>query len=276
LRASRLGFCSLICSFGSAVLACSSGDPTILPIDAPLPDTPSSPPPDTPSNPRPDAGGTCAQRGTLNVTTALDFSTLGQVRAVVPAGDTRLTVVVIVPTDAARTMGFLIVQRNNTGVFATGAAGRFEDPPSLGFYAMDSDASIGFGIDFVDGIAVNADGSVSIHPTQVALLDPSAGGLVRIDDWTPAATPGGTSTIGATFSNARFKGFNILSNGSPDPAGNGCDIHVQNLQFRDLSVAWPIATFPANVTARLPPPPGFGPRTLDAAAVLPSEIALDP
>jgi hypothetical protein len=272
MRASRLAVCLLMCLFGSGAIACSGSNQSAIPIDAP------PPPPDTPANPPPDAGGTCAQRGTLNATTALDFSTAGQVQGGVPANGTELTVAVVVTTNTARTMGLIIGQRNNTGVFATatGKAGRFEKPPATGLYAMDTDASFGFGIDFVDGLTVNPDGTVSIQPTEIALLDPVAGGSVRIDTWTPAATPGGTSTIGATFSNARFKGFNILANGSRDPTGNGCDILVQNLQFKNLSVKWQTAPFPANVTARLPPPPDFAPRTLDGAAVLRAEIALDP
>jgi hypothetical protein len=207
---------------------------------------------------------------------ALDFSSVGQVQGGVPASGTELTIAVVVTTNAARTMGFLIGQRNNAGVFATGNAGRFEKPPATGLYAMDTDASFGFGIDFVDGINVNPDSTVSIHPTQVALLDPVAGGSVRIDTWTPAATPGGTSTIAATFSNAKFKGFNILANGSRDVAGNGCDIVVQNFQFKNLSVRWQTAPFPANVTARLSAPPDFAQQTLDGAAVLQTEIALEP
>jgi hypothetical protein len=273
MRASRLAVCLLMCLFGSGVVACSGSDQRAIPIDAPPPppDTPSNPPP---PNPPPDAGVTCAQRGTLNATTALDFST-AQVPGRVPANGTELMVAVVVTTNPARTMGFVIAQRNNTGVFAsaTGKAGRFEKPPATGLYAMDTDGSFGFAIDFVDGITVNADGSVSIRPTQIALLDPIAGGSVRIDSWTPAATPGGTSTIGATVSNAKFKGFNVLANGSQDPVGNGCDILVQNLQFKNLSVKWQTAPFPENVTARLPLPPDFAPWTLDGAAVLQAESA---
>jgi hypothetical protein len=115
---------------------------------------------------------------------------------------------------------------------------------------MDPDMSLGFGMDFVDGVTHNGNGTASASPRQVALLDMTAGGTVRIDSFAPAATPGGTSTIGATITNAKFKGFNI-SNGTIAQAGNGCDITVQNLQFTGLSVKWQAAAFPPIIA---PPP----------------------
>lgn len=270
MRASRLVVGLVMCWFGSSAIGCSGSSHKVFPVDA-APDTPPPPPPA-------DAAVTCVQRGTLNATMALDFSNAGQVSGAVPANGTELTVGVVVTTNAARTIGFLIGQRNKSGVYATtsGRAGRFEKPPSTGVYAMDPDPSFGFVIDFVDGITVNPNGSVSIHPTQVALLDPVVGGVVRIDTWTTAATPGGTSTIGATVSNASFKGFNILPNGNRDTAGNGCDIVVQNFQFKNLSVKWQAAAFPAVVAAPSPPQPDLAPWTLDTAAVIPAEIALEP
>jgi len=64
-----------------------------------------------------------------------------------------------------------------------------------------------------------------------------------------AAAPGMTSTLGATITNAKFKGFNV-TNGAVDPAGNGCDVTVQNLAFTGLSVKWQTAAFPP-----IAPPP---------------------
>jgi hypothetical protein len=273
MRASHLAGYLFMCMFGCGVIACADSGQSPSSIDAPPPlGTPSAPP----STPPPNTGIVCAQQGTLNGTTVLDFSTLGQVPGRVAVNDTELSVAVLVTTDTARTKGFVIAQRNNTGVFssANGSAGRFERPPATGVFAMDTDTSFGFAIDFVDGITPNPDGSLRIHPTQVALLDPVAGGSVRIDTWTPAATPGGASTISATISNARFRGYNILPNGNRDPAGNGCDILVQNLQFKNLSVKWQAAPFPANITALSPR--DFAPWTRDLAAALRAEITLDP
>src|SRR5581483_640085 len=158
--------------------------------------------------------------------------------------------------------------------------------PATGLYALDTAMSSGFLIEFFDGFGKNPDGSTSFLPTQVALLDPFAGGSVRIDTWTPAAVPGGTSRIGATFSNARFRGFNLLANGDLDLAGNGCDILLQNLQFKNLSVKWQTAPFPANITAspplsfdvapRIPPlSRDVAPWILDSAAVFRQEIAFE-
>jgi hypothetical protein len=258
----------LICSFGSGVIACSGSDQSTTPLDAP------PPPPDTPSKPPPDAGVTCSQQGTLNVTAPLDFKGL-MTPGRVPNGRTQLAVSVVVTFTNAPATGFVIFQSNNLGVFATGKAGRFEQPPATGTYAMDTDASAGFGIDFVDGITHNADGTLSIQPKQVAVLDSTLGGTVRIDTWAPAAKVGGTSTIGATVSNARFKGFNALPNGSLGSA-NGCDIMVQNFQFKNLIAQWQATPFPARPTAPLRSPAGFDAAALDGAAELQAEIVLDP
>jgi hypothetical protein len=125
---------------------------------------------------------------------------------------------------------------------ATGKAGRFEKPPTPGSYPMDSDTSFGFGMIFVDGVTHNpTNGTASANPTQIALLDTTAGGTVRIDTFMPGAMPGMTSTIGATITNAKFKGFNIV-NGAM--VGNGCDITLQNLQFTGLAVTWQTLAFP--------------------------------
>ena len=197
MRVSRLAVCLLMCLFGSGVIACSGSDQRTIPIDAP------PPPPDTPSNPPPDAGVTCAQQGTLNATTALDFSTAGQVQGGVPANGTELTVAVIVTTNAARTMGFIIGQRNNTGVFATatGKAGRLEKPPATGLYAMDTDASFGFGIDFVDGITVNPDS------TTTSTAESSAATTRAPTTRTAPSSPATGRAAGARTSVCRFSAF---------------------------------------------------------------------
>lgn len=199
---------------------------------------------------KPDAAVVCSQSGALNFTTPLDFSQGGQAQGEVPTMGNQLQVAIIVTSDDAMDRGFFILQANNSGVFsgAAGKAGRFEKPPTPGSYPMDPDASLGFAIDFVDGVTHNGDGTASANPRQVALLD-TAGGTVRIDSFTPAATPGGTSTIGATITNAKFKGFNLVNNVLDQ--GNGCDITLQNLQFTGLSVQWQAAPFPPAVA---PPP----------------------
>lgn len=218
-----------------------------------------------------DAGGggntVCAQPASFNITTALDFTNAGQAPGTVAQAGGQLEVDVLVTTNQAETAGFIMAQVNNAGLFstATGKAGRFEKPPTLGTYALDADDSFGFGIDFVDGITQNADNTVTIKPTQVQVLDLAAGGMVKLDLWSPAATPGGTSTISATITNAKFKGFNVLADGSLSQTGNGCDITVQKLQFTNLNVKWQTAAFPA-ITAPVVSR-GHGARTFDRVAV---------
>jgi len=214
----------------------------------------------------------CAQSGILNSMTALDFSTGAQVQGAVPTGGTQLVAQALITFNNAPTTGFLIVQRNNTGVFAagTGKAGRFETPPARGTYPMDTDANIGFGIEFVNGITVSG-GTGTVMATQVQLLDGTVGGTVKIDTWTPAATPGGTTTIGATFTNAKFKGFNVKADGSLDLTGNGCDVTLQNFQFTGMSVKWQAAVFPTSVVPSLTSQPSFDPRTLPGIAVFPMD-----
>jgi hypothetical protein len=201
----------------------------------------------------------CAQSGTLNATAPLDFSQGGQAPGAVPPMGTQLTVSVIVTTTAQADRGFFMDQVNNGGVYTTaaGKAGRFETPPAPGTYPLDTDNNFGFTIDFVDGVTQSGN-TASAKPTQVALLDPAAGGTLKIDSFTPAV-PGGTSTIAATITNAKFKGFNVLANGMLDQTGNGCDITLQKFQFTGLSVKWQTAAFPAAVA-----PP---------AAVVPAAIA---
>jgi hypothetical protein len=250
---------SLFLGFGSVsagLMACGGGGSKL--IDASVPDSP------------PDAF-VCAQRGTLNIPTPLDFSIGGQVQGAVPtSGPQQLTVQVIVTFNGAPTTGFLIRQRNNTGVFAagTGKAGRFETPPALGTYAMDTSANFGFGIEFVNGITVTGS-TGTVMATQVQLLDGTAGGTVKIDTWTPAANPGGTTTIGATFTNATFKGFNVNADGSLDLAGNGCDVTLQNVQFTGMSVKWQAGVFPTSVVSSLTSQPSFDPGTLHGIPVFP-------
>jgi hypothetical protein len=192
----------------------------------------------------------CAQSGMLNSPMPLDFSQGGgQAPGAVPMGETQLTISVIVTTTAAGDRGFFMDQVNGGGVFtaAAGKAGRFETPPAPGTYPLDTDTDFGFTIDFVDGVTRSGN-TASAQPTQVALLDPAAGGTLRIDSFTPAAVPGGTSTIAATITNAKFKGFNVLASGMLDQAGNGCDVTLQNFQFTGLGVKWQAGAFP-------PPPP---------------------
>jgi hypothetical protein len=226
----------------------------------------------------------CAQRGTVNATAPLDFAQGGQAQGTVPPSGTQLSVSALIFNNAVPTTGLLILQVNNGGVFsaAAGKAGRFEQPPAPGTYPLDTDLNVvtlGFGIDFVNGINRGA-GGTTINPTQVALLDATAGGTVRIDSWTPAATPGGTSTIGATFTNAKFKGYNVVSGSTIDTAGNGCDIMIQNLQFTGLSVKWQATAFPpaqpSEPPANLAPAqPVFGAQTIDGAAVLSADLRIE-
>jgi hypothetical protein len=226
----------------------------------------------------------CAQRGTVNATDPLDFSTGGQAQGTVPQGGTQLSVSALVFNNAAPTTGLLILQVNNGGVFsaAAGKAGRFEQPPALGTYPMDTDlnaVTLGFGIDFVNGIN-RGNGTTTINPTQIALLDATAGGTVRIDSWNPAATPGGTTTIAATFTNAKFKGYNVVSGTTIDPAGNGCDVTIQNLQFTGLTVKWQAAAFPAAAPPGPPaslaaPQPMFAAQALEGAAVVSADLRIE-
>jgi hypothetical protein len=262
--------CLIACLLGSGAVACGGGGsstPTLLDAATAM-----------------DAAATvCSQQGTVNGTMPINFATGGgQAQGTVPTGATELTVTAVVTTSA--TTGILIGQVNNSGVFGAGAtaAGRFEKPPAPGTYPMDPDMNVGFAIDFVDGVTTNANGSVSLNPKQVAILDTTAGGTVKIDSWTPAAAPNGTSTIAATFTNAKFKGFNVAASGDLEPTGNGCDITLQNLQFTGLSVKWQAAAFPANLTgvsadaAPRSAPPSFAPRTLDGAATARTELSLAP
>jgi hypothetical protein len=231
MRASRLVLSLVTSLLGASALGCGGGSAK-------------------PDAPPPVDAFACSQMGTLNLATPLDFSQ-GQAQGAVPmTGGTQLQVTIIVTSSSQPDRGFFLLQVNNGGLFsgAAGKAGRFEKPPTPGSYPMDPDASLGFGIDFVDGVVHNSNGTASARPKQVALLD-TAGGTVRIDSFTPAATPDGTSTLGATITNAKFKGFNIV-NGAADPAGNGCDITVQNLAFSGLSVKWQAAAFPP-----IAPPP---------------------
>ena len=263
MRASRLVISLVIPLLGAGVLGCGGSSPS------------------TPDAPPPVDAFACSQSGTQNFTAPLDFSKGGgQAPGAVPMNGNQLEVRVIVINGNQPDRGFFILQANNGGVFtsAAGKAGRFEQPPTPGSYPMDTDASFGFVIDFVDGITNNGDGTASAHPNQVALLD-TAGGTVRIDTFTPAAVPGGTSTIGATITNAKFKGFNLV-NGAPDPAGNGCDLTVPNLQFTGLSVKWQAAAFPPIVA----PPPAqpdlaarldFAARPIEGAALRSADFRIE-
>jgi hypothetical protein len=231
MRASHL----VLSLLGAGVLGCGGSSPS------------------KPDAPPPVDAFACSQSGTLNVAAPVDFSQ-GQAQGAVPATGSQLQVSVIVTSSSQPDRGFFILQVNNGGLFsaAAGKAGRFEKPPTPGSYPMDPDMSLGFGMDFVDGVTHNTtNGTASASPKQVALLDMTAGGTVRIDSFTPGAMPGMTSTIGATITNAKFKGFNV-ANGVIDQAGNGCDITVQNLQFTGLSVKWQTLAFPPIID---PPPP---------------------
>lgn len=260
MRASRLVISLVLSLLGAGVLGCGGGSA------------------------RPDAAPpvdafACSQMGTLNIATPLDFSQ-GQAQGAVPASGAtqQLEVSIIVTSQSQPDRGFFILQVNNGGLFSgtAGKAGRFEKPPTPGSYPMDPDASLGFGMDFVDGVVHNGNGTASATPKQVALLD-TAGGTVRIDSFTPAATPGGTSTLGATITNAKFKGFNIV-NRVLDPAGNGCDITVQNLAFTGLSVQWQAAPFPTIVAppqAERAARPDAAARQIDGAADVSADFRLE-
>lgn len=260
MRASHL----VLSLLGTGVLGCGGNSQPVL-LDAP-------------PAPLPDAFA-CAQRGTLNATSVLDFSTGGgHATGAVRPGGTALTVAAVVTNGPLPTTGtgsgLVIIQVNNAGVFgaAATAAGPFEKPPAPGTYPMDTDMNLGFGIDFVDGISANPGGGVNINATQVAVLDSTAGGTVKIDSWTPLATPGGTTTIGATFTNAKFKGFN-----AGDQTPNGCDITLTNFAFKNLSVQWQATPFPTSFAPPAPAPRNFGPQTLDGAAVLQVDhLQIDP
>jgi hypothetical protein len=262
MRASHL----VLSLLGAGVLGC--GGSSAAQIDAP-------PPIDA---------FACAQSGTVNLAAPLDFSGGGQAQGTVPAGRTQLSVSALIFNNAAPSTGLLILQVNNGGVFsaATGKAGRFEQPPAPGTYPLDTDldvVTLGFGIDFVNGITRGA-GGTTINPTQVALLDATAGGTVRIDSWTPAATPGGTSTIGATFTNAKFKGYNVISGSTIDTTGNGCDVMIQNLQFTGLSVKWQAAAFPAAQpsgppASLAPAQPVFAAPSADGMAVVSADLRIE-
>jgi hypothetical protein len=217
---------------GAGLTACGGGSGST--IDAPAPSA--------------DAF-VCAQMGTVTSTGPVAFS--GEAQGSVPAGQKmQLEVDALVTLGNPPTVGFVIFQINNAGVFgaAAGKAGRFETPPVLGSYPMDAGMNLGFGIEFVNGVTVSSSG-VDIKPTQVQLLDPAAGGTVRLDMWAPAATPGGTTTIGATVTNATFKGFNIMANGAL--AENGCNMTIQNFQFTGLNVKWQMEAFPTAVAPAL-------------------------
>lgn len=233
----------------------------------------------------------CAQKGTLTGNQVLDFAMGGgQAEGAAPMMTTanptpQLTVEAVVTTTTARDRGFLIVQVNNAGMYSPdpGKAGRFENPPVVGTYPLDTDDNVGFVIDFVNGISSNPDSTVNIDATQVQLLDdsPGAGGTVHLDSWDAQAAPGGFTLIGATITNAKFKGFNVLpgTTGQVDPAGNGCDIMLTTLTFKNLKVHWQTTPFPQNVAAAPPRPPGpprFSVRSLLGAAVLQSSDALAP
>lgn len=231
------------------------------------------------SKPPPADAVACAQSGTLNATAPVNFSG-GQAPGVVPPMGTQLTVSAIVTTTAQADRGFFMAQVNNGGVYTTaaGKAGRFETPPAPGTYPLDSDnnsSNFGFTIDFVDGVTQSGN-TASARPTQVALLDPTAGGTLRIDSFAPAAVPGGTSVIAATITNAKFQGFNVLASGALDRAGNGCDITLQNFQFTGLSVKWQTAAFPAAVApAAVAPAAAIAPWVVDGAAALSADFRLE-
>ncbi|HEX3480369.1 MAG TPA: hypothetical protein VHT91_35370 [Kofleriaceae bacterium] len=233
--------------------------------------------PAKPDAPPPVDAFVCSQSGTVNAPTALDFSQ-GQAQGVA-MNQAPLAVTVIVTSTSQPDRGFFIFQVNNGGVYsdAAGKAGRFEKPPMPGSYPVDPDMTAGFAIDFVDGVT-HSGSSASARPTQVALLD-TAGGTVRIDSFTPAATPGGTSTLGATITNAKFKGFNVLPTGNLDPAGNGCDVTVQNLAFTGLSVKWQTAPFPTSVAPPAQPDaaarPELAVRPIDGAAAISADFRLE-
>lgn len=265
MRASHLVLSPILSLLGAGALGCGGGSAK-------------------PDAPPPIDAFVCSQSGTINAPQALDFSQ-GQAQGAVPTTGTttQLAVTLIVTSTSQPDRGFFILQVNNGGVYstATGKAGRFEKPPAPGSYPMDSDASFGFAIDFVDGVIHNpTNGTASApHPSQVALLDMTAGGTVRIDTFTPGAMPGMTSTIGATITNAKFKGFNI-TNGVLDQAGNGCDITIQNLAFTGLSVKWQTAAFPP-----IEPPPAQPDRAarpdlaalpIDGAAAVSADFQIAP
>jgi len=65
---------------------------------------------------------------------------------------------------------------------------------------------------------------------------------------------------------AKFVGHDVLADGTLSQTGNGCDITIQKLQFKNLSVKWQAAAFPA-VTASAVAPRAHAARTLDGAAV---------
>jgi hypothetical protein len=235
-----------------------------------------------PDAPPPVDAFVCSQSGTLNAPTPLDFSQGGgQAQGAVSANGSQLQVSIIVTSTSQPDRGLFIIQVNNAGVFSTaaGKAGRFEQPPTPGSYPMDPDMSLGFGIDFVDGVTHNmTNGTASAHPNQVALLDMTAGGTVRIDTFTPGAMPGMTSTIGATITNAKFKGFNVLPSGALDMAGNGCDITLQNLQFTGLSVKWQTLAFPPIIAPPQPEVaarPDLAARAIDGAAVRSADFRIE-
>ena len=242
--------------FSVGLIACGGGSSSSTTTDAAKIS-------DAPAN----SGVVCSQQGPINTTTALDFSG-GQAQGAAPTGGGPLEIDVVITTNMAGTVGLLMVQANTGGVYsaAAGKAGRFEKPPAVGTYPLDAEDTFGFGIDFVDGITSNADGTVNINPKQVQILDATAKGTVTIDAWSAAAVPNGTSTISATIANAKFIGHDVLADGSLSQTGNGCDITIQTLQFKNLSVKWQAAAFPA-VTASAVAPRAHAARTLDGAAV---------
>jgi hypothetical protein len=250
MRASRL----VLSLLGPGVLGCGSSD--------------SSPPVDA---------FRCAQQGVVNVTEPLAFPQGSPARSHLSPDGTRLLVARVVVSNANPTTGFQILQINNAGVFsgALGKAGRFELPPLPGVYPLDTEADFGFGVQFLDGI-----GPTTISPTQVALLDPSAGGTVHIDSWAPAAMPGGTTTIGATITNAKFKGYNVNGMGTVDSVGNGCDITLRNFQFTGLTVSWQTAPFPTAAPPSGPPASLAAPlllaaQALDGAAAVSADLRIE-
>ena len=252
MRASHLfvGFVTL------GVFACGGSNGPHIIIDANVPDSP------------PDAF-VCSQKGTLNGTSALDFgtnTTANPIPGAVPSGGTELTVEAIVTFQDAPTDGFIIFLLDRKGVFATtaGEAGLFETPPAVGSYAIDNDSNFGFGIDFVDNVVDNGDGTVSIDPHQVQVLGAETPGMVKIDSWMTAAVPNGTSVVGATFTNGTYDGFNVLADGSLDQAGNGCTIVLQNLQFTNMHIKWQTGAFPTSFAPTLKHERYFGPRTVTA------------
>lgn len=258
MRASHLVISLALSLPGAGVLGCGGGSAK-------------------PDAPPPVDAFVCSQLGTLNIAMPLDFSQGGQASGAVRTGGTQLEVSIIVTSSSQPDRGFFIIQRNGAGVFgsAAGAAGRFEKPPAPGSYPMDADMNLGFGVDFVDGVVHNGNGTASASPRQVALLD-TTGGTVKIDSFTPAATPGGSTTIGATITNAKFKGFNV-NNGSVDPAGNGCDITVTNLAFTGLSVKWQATPFPAIAPPRPEPAarPELAVRPIEGAADVSADFRLE-